>query len=434
MLAATRKAFTTLPSIASKATYATASQAVQIGTAQNGIKVAAIEEQGETAGLSIIVNGGARLENGANAGAAHFLKNYGFKNNANRTAFRVAREAELYGAVLSSNLTHESLVYSAEFLKADAAQVAELLGDVVSNQKFQDHEFVDVARQTAEESSGAWAEADVIAIEAAHQTAFRTGLGNAIFARPSSKVNNAAVKAFAAEAFKQGNLTLVGSGLSLEQVEKLAANIQVPQGQSTFAASKYHGGEARVDFHTSSYVLAFEGAAATAADQAAAQVLQFALGGHSLVQYGRASGILGQAAAKFAQGTEIKAFNLNYSDAGLFGVYVAAPTTKDTAAAVAAAAEHLKAVAQGLSAEDFQRAVAQAKFATASANRLDRLESVGAQVAQGKYTSAAEVTAALDKLAVADVAKVAQQVLKSKATAVAVGDVYNLPYADSLSL
>jgi ubiquinol-cytochrome c reductase core subunit 2 len=79
MLAATRKAFTTIPNVASKATYATASQAVQISTAQNGIKVATVEDAGQTAGLSIIVNGGARLENGSNAGVAHFLKNYGFK-------------------------------------------------------------------------------------------------------------------------------------------------------------------------------------------------------------------------------------------------------------------------------------------------------------------------------------------------------------------
>ncbi|CAO3592809.1 unnamed protein product [Absidia cylindrospora] len=120
MLTATRKAFTTVPNVASKATYATASQAAQITTAQNGIKIASVEDAGQTSGLSIIVNGGARLEKGSNAGVAHFLKNYGFKNNANRTAFRVSREAELSGAVLSSNLTHESIVYSAEFLTGDA--------------------------------------------------------------------------------------------------------------------------------------------------------------------------------------------------------------------------------------------------------------------------------------------------------------------------
>jgi hypothetical protein len=42
------------------------------------------------------------------------------QNTNNRTAFRIVREAEIAGAVLSSNLTRESIVYSAEFLKGDA--------------------------------------------------------------------------------------------------------------------------------------------------------------------------------------------------------------------------------------------------------------------------------------------------------------------------
>jgi hypothetical protein len=42
------------------------------------------------------------------------------QNTNNRTAFRIVREAEIASAVLSSNLTRESIVYSAEFLKGDA--------------------------------------------------------------------------------------------------------------------------------------------------------------------------------------------------------------------------------------------------------------------------------------------------------------------------
>ncbi|CAO3640069.1 unnamed protein product [Cunninghamella echinulata] len=433
MLSATRKAFTTLPNVASKATYATASQAVQITTAQNGIKVASVEHASQTAGLSVVVNGGARLENGKNAGVAHYLKNYGFKNTTKRSAFRIAREAELVGAVLSSNLTHESLVFSAEFLKEDAELAAELLGDVVSNQKFQPHEFVDLKKQVVNESTAALANPETIAVEAAHQTAFRTGLGNSIFARASNKVSNDTVKAFAAEAFTQGNITLVGTGLDLATVERLASFIQVPAGKSTLTASKYYGGESRIDIGAGAghYILAFEGAAANTSEYAATQVLQQALGGLQSSPLAPVSGLFGQTVAKLTEGTQLKAFNYGYSDAGLFGVYVSAPSTDATSSAIAAAAEQLKALTQGLSAEDFQRAVAQAKFAAAASynTRLDRLETIGSQA-----VAAADVAAAFDKLAVADVIKVAQQVLKSKPTAVAVGDVYNLPHSDSISL
>ncbi|KAG1224340.1 hypothetical protein G6F68_020134 [Rhizopus microsporus] len=74
---------------------------------------------------------------------------------------------------------------------------------------------------------------------------------------------------------------------------------------------------------------------------------------------------------------QIKAFNLGYSDAGLFGVQVSGA---QAGVAVAAAVEQLKA-AKNLSNEDFARGAAQAKFAATAGfeSRLDRLQTLGAQ-------------------------------------------------------
>ncbi|KAI9319910.1 Metalloenzyme, LuxS/M16 peptidase-like protein [Dichotomocladium elegans] len=436
MLAATtRRAFASIPSSAAKA-YSTAT-GVQISTASNGIKVAAIEEPGQTAGLSVIVNGGSRAENVG--GAAHMLKNYGFKNTNSRSAFRITREAELVGGVLSANLTRETIAYSAEFLNSDAAQFAELLGDVVSNQKFQPHEFVDVAKQAAAESAAAAHSPEISALEAAHRAAFRTGLGNSVFADAHSRVSNDDVKQYAAQLFNTGNIALVGSGLSLDTVQKFAETYfnGVPAGsQVQTSATKYYGGEARVESNgANQYVLAFEGAPLNSTEYAAAQVLRFALGGERPVQHAAPSGLLGEVSAKF-NAAEIKAFNVGYSDAGLFGVYVSG-TSAEVASAVAAAAEQLKGLSKALSEADFARAVAQAKFAATAGfeSRLDRLDTVGAQaLLAGKYTSVAEAAAAIDSLSASDVAKVAEKLLSGKATGVAIGELYSLPYADSLSL
>ncbi|RCH79800.1 ubiquinol-cytochrome c reductase core subunit 1 [Rhizopus stolonifer] len=435
MLAASRKA---IISTASKATYATAATASQISTASNGVKVVSSQEPGQTASLAVVVNGGARAESSDNAGVAHFLKNFGFKNNVNRTAFRIAREAELAGGVLSSNLSHEALVYSAELLKDDVELFAEILADVVTKQKFQEHEFVDVARQTAAESANAFANAEISAIEAAHQTAFRTGLGNSIFAKQNAHVKNATVKAFAQELFTQGNVALVGTGIEHETLQRLAETyLNLPAGNLSLASTKYYGGESRIESvsSTGEYILAFEGAAANSAEFAALQVLRQALGGEAIIKNAGVSGILGQASAKFSEGTSIKAFNLGYSDAGLFGVQVSA-STSETASAVAAAAEQLKA-AKNLSSEDFNRAVAQAKFA-ATANiqtRLDRAEALGVHALQnGKYASTSEAVAAIEKVSASDVAQAAEKLFKSKPTTVALGELNRLPYADSVSL
>ncbi|KAI7903761.1 Metalloenzyme, LuxS/M16 peptidase-like protein [Cokeromyces recurvatus] len=439
MLAASRKA---IINTVSKATYTTAAtaNALQFTTAANGVKVASSQEPGQAVSLAVVINGGSRAESGKNAGVAHYLKNYGFKNNTNRTAFRISREAELAGGVLSSNLSHETLVYSAEFLKDDVELFAELLGDVVSKQKYQEHEFIDVANQTIGESANAYADSEVRAIEVAHQTAFRTGLGNSIFAKPTSHVNNAAVKAFAQELFTKGNIALVGTGIDHEYLQTLAETyFNLPLGQLSLPATQYYGGDSRVESGSKNnqYVVAYEGAALNTSEYAALQVLRYALGGDVNIKNTEGSGLLSQAAMKFTEGTHMKAFNMGYSDAGLFGIQVTSDSATNTGVAIAAAVEQLKAATKNLSGDNFNKALAQAKYATTAGfqTRLDRLETLGAQALySGKNISASEYAAAVSKVSASDVAKVAEKLSKSKPTTVALGDLSNLPYADSISL
>lgn len=270
------------------------------------------------------------------------------------------------------------------FFSCNSELFAEILSDVVSKQKFQEHEFVDVAHQTAGESANAFSNAEITAIEAAHQVAFRSGLGNSIFAKPTARINNAAVKAYAQELFTQDNIALVGTGIDHETLQQLAETyLNLPSGKLSLPASKYFGGESRIESvsQNGEYILAFEGAAANSTEFAALQVLRYALGGDVQIKHSAGAGILAQTAAKFAEGTEIKAFNIGYSDAGLFGVQVSAATA-ETGAAISAAAEELNAAAKGLSSDAFSRAVAQAKYAATAGfeTRLDRLETLGVQV------------------------------------------------------
>ncbi|CAO3659835.1 unnamed protein product [Rhizopus stolonifer] len=413
MLATSRKA---IVNTVSKATYATAATAnsIQISSASNGVKVASSQEP--------------------DAGVSHFLKNYGFRNNTSRTSFRVVREAELAGGVLSADVSRESLSYTAEFLKGNAELFAEILSNVVTKQKYQEHEFVDVRNQTASESINAFADSEVNAIETAHQLAFRNGLGNSVFAKASNHVNNEAVKAFAQQIFTQDNVALVGTGIEHNVLVNLAEQfLNLPAGSAAkLSASKYFGGEARLDGHNNEYILAFEGASLNSAEFAALQVLRHTLGGELNVKYTAGSGLFAQAASKFGQSAQIKAFNLGYSDAGLFGVQVSGT---QAGSAIAAAVEQLKA-AKNLSTEDFARGAAQAKFAATAGfeTRLDRLQTLGAQAFSGSQYSAADSVAALEKVSASDVAKVVEKLLSSKPTAVAVGDLHSLPYADSVSL
>lgn len=122
-------------------------------------------------------------------------------------------------------------------------------------------------------------------------------------------------------------------------------------------------------------VVAFEG---QAAGKAELDVLRFVLGGDAAVKWSAGQSPL----SKLASATgSVQAFNLAYSDAGLFGI-VANGKTAEVEALVGGALEALKAAAKGVSAEQLKQAIAKAKFAAANAfdGRLNALELVGSQV------------------------------------------------------
>jgi ubiquinol-cytochrome c reductase core subunit 2 len=78
---------------------------------------------------------------------------------------------------------------------------------------------------------------------------------------------------------------------------------------------------------------------------------------------------------------QANAFNLGFSDSGLFGAHVSAPHAKIGEVAKAAA-QAFKKAADSISSEDLSRAVAKAKFEAAAAleNRATTQAVAGAQV------------------------------------------------------
>ncbi|KAF9091955.1 ubiquinol-cytochrome c reductase core subunit 1, partial [Mortierella sp. GBA35] len=171
-ISSARKTLNLVPTVL-KAGYATA-----VSKTSNGVKVAAFDESSPTASVSLVINAGARFEPKDKAGIAHFVKNFGFKNNGKRSAFRIARETELVGGVLSANLGRESVTFTAECLKEDVPYFVEVFGDLVAQTKFAEHEFHGVANEVAAEATVAETSPEITVIEAAHNAAFRHGLGN----------------------------------------------------------------------------------------------------------------------------------------------------------------------------------------------------------------------------------------------------------------
>lgn len=414
----------------------------------SGINIAAADDGALTSSVTLAVKAGPRYENAP--GVAHVLKNYLFKSNQKRSSLRLVREAEFYGGVLSTALTKECLLLTAEFLRGDEEFFLEVLGDVLTRSKFAVHEFnEEVLPQVQSEHAQAQSNPAVLGYDHLLQTAYRQrGLGSSLFASPLLPVTHRQTVDFAKAAFAKNNIAVLGSGIESNKLNQLVSahfGDLAASASISSTASKYFGGEQRVAFappHGAEntraahghFFIAFEGAghkdAAAAANLA---VLRSLLGGESSVKWSNGVSPFSQIADS-VQGAQANAFNLTFSDSGIFGAHVSAPSTSVQQAA-SKVAQALKNVAGGLKEETIKAAIAKAKFERASLleNRTASHELLSAQLLDGgKAATLEEAFAAFEDVKASSLSSAAEKLLKSKPTTVAVGDVHLLPYADEV--
>ncbi|KAI0743043.1 LuxS/MPP-like metallohydrolase [Daedaleopsis nitida] len=398
-----------------------------------GVKVAAADNGEPTTAVTFLVKAGSRYE--PKPGVAHALKNYAFKSTDKRSTLGTVREAELYGGVLSSSLSREHLAVTAEFLRGDEAFFVDVLSSFLTSAKFTRYELSEWVAPTCEaESTAAINDPATHALELAHALAFRSGLGNSIFATPGHHVSAEDVQAYAASVFGAGNVAVLGTGIAPAALEKL-----LEQSLGKFAASsapsaapaRYFGGETRVDTHGGPQTV-FIGFGAAGAPSAELAVLASHLDPTPSVKWSQGTSPI---AASVPAGTSVKAVLLPYSDASLFGLLVQGQTAADVKTAGKAAVAALKA-AGSLKAEELQKAVAKAKFSAASAYdvRDGLIAALGPKILSGTSASVTDTLSSLEKVSAAAYSKAASSLLKSKPTYIAVGDSKTLPYADELGL
>ncbi|KAJ2394164.1 ubiquinol-cytochrome c reductase core subunit 1 [Coemansia sp. RSA 2559] len=411
-------------------TYASVASAPVVSTS-NGIKVAAIEGDAEwqVASLSLVINGGSRFETPDNAGAAHYLKAFGFRNTQGRTSFRTVREAELNGATLTAEATRENITYTVQCFKNAVPYFVDVLADIASTTKYTEHEFRDISKAVAFESLSARTNPVSRLVDGIHQAAFRNGLGNSLYALPSSPVASGdAVRQYAQAAFASDRVAIVGTGIGAQQLADLVSQsslsaLEAQPKSLTTSASKFVGGTQQVyesASPVSHYALAFS------AEPAMAPVLASLLGAQKRMKWSIGVSPLAKLAA--SGGFEAEAFSFAYSDAGVVGVLVSAPTAQIKSAVEKVAAVIQKDIATAGD-EAVQRAIAAAK--------LDIAESLatlkGTQVALG-HIALGQSAATLEsvEMAASKLSKAAPAVFKSKPVAASVGLSQTTAYVDTL--
>jgi ubiquinol-cytochrome c reductase core subunit 2 len=401
-----------------------------------GVKVAALDYNQPTSAVSVLVKAGSRFE--PKPGVAHALKNFTFKSTSNRSALGTVRESELYGGVLSASLSREYLALTAEFLRGDEPFFVDLLTSFLTSAKFTRHEFEEYVLPIVE-SDGQAAAADPAthALELAHALAFRSGLGASLFAPTHNTLTVADVKSFASSAFTKGNIAVLGTGIGQDTLTKLVetslAGAQSSASAST-PASQYFGGETRVESSEGPQT-AFIGFGNTGSPSPELATLAAHLSSTPSVKWSQG---LSPLASAIPEGTSVEPVYLSYSDANLFGLLVQGQTATQVRAAGEVAVKALKSAAAtgGVKGPDLKKAIAKAKFSTASAldSRDGVLAALGSKLLSGSDTSIATTLASFDGLTPSSFSKVAATLVSSKPTFVVVGDTQALPYADELGL
>lgn len=241
----------------------------------------------------------------------------------------------------------------------------DVLTGVLTSTTFAPHELhEDVAPLVEAQSHAASTDATAVALDVAHNLAFRKGLGNTLFA--TAPVALDAVKAFASEAFTKDNVAIIGSGVSdvvlAELVKKKLSSL--PAGSKVGSTTtKYFGGASRVSLHgeTSTLFIGF----GTTQPSPALSVLAAYLDPTPALKWTERTGPL----ASVAPSVNVEIVNDSYSDGALFGVLISGADISAVTEAGKLTVKALKDAVEGtvLKTDAFTKAVAKAKFAAASA-------------------------------------------------------------------
>ncbi|NXY49502.1 QCR2 protein, partial [Ceuthmochares aereus] len=439
------------------------SEDLEITKLPNGLVIASLENFSPASRIGVFIKAGSRYETTSNLGTAHLLRLSSNLTTKGASSFRITRGIEAVGGSLSVYSTREKMTYSVECLRDHVDTVMEYLLNVTTASEFRPWEVADLQPRLKVDKAVAFQHPQVgnlhkVALmliiisetlfllgvlENLHAAAYKNALANPLYCPDYKigKITSEQLHHFVQNNFTSARMALVGIGVKhsdLKQVAEHFLNIRSGAGVSS-AKAVYRGGEIREQNGDSLVHAAIvtEGAAVGSAEADAFSVLQHILGAGPLIKRGsNATSKLSQGIAKATtQPFDASAFNVNYSDSGLFGVYTVSQA-QNAGEVIKAALNQIKAVAQGsITNEDVTRAKNQLKatylMSVETAEGL--LNEIGSEsLVSGTHSSPSVVAQKIDSVTTADVVNAAKKFVSGKKSMAASGDLGNTPFLDEL--
>lgn len=313
----------------------------KVTTLPNGLRVASEANPfAETATVGIWINSGSRFETDANNGTAHFLEHILFKGTKSRTVKDLEVEIENMGGSLNAYTGREQTCYYAKVLKKDVGKAIDILGDILLNSKLEESAIVrerDVILREMEEVNKQTSE---LVFDHLHATAFQySPLGRTILGPEENirSINRQDLVDYMTAHYRGPRMVLAAAGAVdhdalVGLAEKTFGGVPDETPETSVAAlvakepAKYTGSsvmDRQPDQQQCCMAVAFKGAAWTDPDSIPLMVMQTMLGGwdRNNTSGKHAGSLLTQKIATDELADAFMAFNTNYHDSGLFGVY-----------------------------------------------------------------------------------------------------------------
>nr|CAB3267528.1 cytochrome b-c1 complex subunit 2, mitochondrial-like [Phallusia mammillata] len=416
-----------------QAVAATSGSSTKLSVLPSGLRVASTNENAPVAQLALLVNSGSRDESQSNLGITHCLQCTAGLTGSRNTAFLTTQLLSSLGADLQVTAGREHTLYSVRCNPHDAQKVfTDVVAPTILGAKFPWYEINDVTSRMKYQKAVATSDPCFTLMETAHKASFKGSLSNSVMS-PDFMIGHHTSEMLQAKfnaSYNLSNMVLSGSGVSHDGLIDIGSACNGAEGSATQrAASQFIGGEVHVGDPTPLVhaALTFEGVALNDKDAVALSVLQYALGVTGNIRRGSGlnHGSLNPAVEKSTDGVfSTNAFSVNYSDTGLFGIYVVSPQESINAVLQAVSAECKKVASNGLS--DAAVNGAKERFKAAVLMNAECMSKTVQDMAVqssvlGTIASPSSIVALIDGVSAADVAGVARRVLTGKRGLATVG-------------
>ncbi|KAL8241783.1 hypothetical protein R6Q59_012085 [Mikania micrantha] len=314
----------------------------RVTTLPNGLRVATESNlAAQTATVGVWIDAGSRFETEETNGVAHFLEHMIFKGTEKRTVRGLEEEIENLGGHLNAYTSREQTTFYAKVMGGDVPKALDILSDILQNSKF-DERLINRERGVIlREMEEVGAQTEEVIFDHLHATAFQyTPLGRTILgpAENIQKITQKDIQDYISTHYAAHRMVISASGAVkhedvVELVKKMFTKLSANPTTTTQLVEKepaiFTGSEVRMrddDAPLAQFAVAFNGASWTDPDSIALMVIQAMLGSWNKTAGGgkHMGSQLAQQVGISELAESMMAFNTNYKDTGLFGVYAVA--------------------------------------------------------------------------------------------------------------